>query len=312
MQDSMKKRNIPFGYQYQNGVITTHPQEVAVLKHIFSKYQNGLSLLDIANQLNDENVEYQPGVTGWNKSRIMRLIEDERYAGKDVFPAIIDEETRQALIEIKAGKNTQHSTDRSNAIFHLDVPVICPACGQGMSRRHDSRSKKYQQRWVCSNTDCHIVIHKPDDSMLDDITVLLNKAIVNPELVQIPVVDESMSVQTLKAENEIARTLDTLDCDKNILKEKMLECVSLKYVDIDSAPYIAHRLKATLADAEPLSAFSLSLFKKAVQEIHLEKEGTVSIRLINDQMVGKDDENATGDGNAEESGSKDTSENQHS
>lgn len=35
----MKKRNIPFGYQYQNGMITTHPQEVAVLNRIFSEYQ---------------------------------------------------------------------------------------------------------------------------------------------------------------------------------------------------------------------------------------------------------------------------------
>lgn len=308
----MKKRNVPFGYQYQNGLITTHPQEAAVLNRIFSEYQNGLSLLEIASRLNDENIEYQPGVTGWNKSRIMRLIEDERYTGKDNFPAIIDKGTHQAMVEMKAQKNTQHSTDRNHEIFHIDVSVICPTCGGEMVRRHDSRFRKCQQRWICSNADCRTVIHKADSGLLHDITVLLNRVIVNPELVQIPVINESISVQTLKAESEIAWTLDTLDYDKNTLRKKMLECVSLKYTDIDSAPYKAHRLKATLADAEPLSAFSLSLFKRAVQEIHLEKEGTVSIRLINDQMVGKDDENATGDGNAEESGSKDTSENQHS
>ena len=102
----MKKRNIPFGYQYQNGVITAHPQEVTVLNHIFSEYQKGMSLLEIANRLNDDNVEYQPGVTGWNKSRIMRLIEDERYIGKDGFPAIIDEGTHQTMIEMKSLKNT--------------------------------------------------------------------------------------------------------------------------------------------------------------------------------------------------------------
>ena len=79
----MKKRNIPFGYQYQNGVITAHPQEVTVLNRIFSEYQNGCSLLEIANRLNDENIEYQTGVTGWNKSRIMRLIEDVRYSGEE-------------------------------------------------------------------------------------------------------------------------------------------------------------------------------------------------------------------------------------
>ena len=309
----MKKRNIPFGYQYQNGVITTHSQEVSVLNRIFSEYQSGMSLLEIASRLNDENIEYQTGVTGWNKSRIMRLIEDERYTGKGGFPVISDERTHQAMVEIKAQKNTQHGTDRRSEIFHIDVPVICPTCGGEMVRRHDSRFRRCQQRWICSNAECHTVIHKADSDLLHDITVLLNRVIVNPELVQIPANNESApSVQVIKIENEIARTLDTLDYDKNTLRKKMLECVSLKYTDIDSAPYKAHRLKATLADAEPLSAFSLSLFKKAVQEINLEKVGTVSIRVINDPMVGQGVENATGDGNAEESGSKDTSENQHS
>lgn len=130
-----------------------------------------------------------------------------------------------------------------------------------MGRRHDSRFKKCQKRWVCSNAECRIVIFTADSDLLDDITVLLNRAIVNPGLVQIPAVDESTSVQTLKTENEIARTLDTLDYDKNALRKTMLECASLRYADIDSTPYIAHRLKATFVDAEPLSAFSLALFR---------------------------------------------------
>ncbi|MEY8576326.1 recombinase family protein [Oscillospiraceae bacterium 21-37] len=309
----MKKRNIPFGYRYQNGVITTHPQEVAVLKRIFSEYQNGLSLLEIANRLNDDNVGYQPGVTGWNKSRIMRLIEDKRYTGKGGFPAIINGETHHAMVEIKAQKNTQHSTDRTCEIFHIDVPVICPTCGGEMVRRHDSRFKRCQQRWICSNADCRTVIHKADSDLLYDITVLLNRTIVNLDLVQIPAKDESApTVRVLKAENEIARTLDTLDYDKTALRKKMLECVSMKYADIDSAPYIAHRLKATLADAEPLSTFSLALFKRMVQAVHLGKDGTVRLKLINDQMVGKDDENATDSRNAEKSSAENPGKNQHS
>ena len=283
-----------------------------MLNRIFSEYQNGMPLLDIADRLNAENVEYQPGVTGWNKSRIMRLIEDERYTGKGGFPVISDERTHQAMVEIKAQKNTQHGTDRRSEIFHIDVPVICPTCGGEMVRRHDSRFKKCQQRWICSNAECHTVIHKADSDLLHDITVLLNRAIVNPELVQIPVIDDSMSVQTLKAENEIARTLDTLDYDKNTLRKKMLECASLRYADIDSTPYIAHRLKATLADAEPLSVFSLALFKRTVQAIHLGKDGTVSIKVINDQMVGKDDEYATDSEYSAESSAENPGENQHS
>ena len=299
----MKKRNIPFGYQYRNGAITIQPQEAVVLNRIFSEYQNGLSLLEIANRLNDENIAYQTGVTGWNKSRIMRLIEDERYIGKDGFPAIIDEGTHQTMIEMKSLKNTQHSTDRTSEIFHIDVPVICPECGKEMVRRHDSRFKRCQQRWICST--CRTAIHKADSALLDDITVLLNRAIVNPELVLIPADSEyEQSVQVRKAENEIARTLDTVDYDKNALRKKMLESVSLNDADIDSASYTAHRLKAVLADAEPLSTFSLTLFKRVVQEIQLTKDSTVSINLLNGQTVRKDDENATDHGNAEKSGAE--------
>ena len=283
-----------------------------MLNRIFSEYQSGMSLLEIASRLNDENIEYQPGVTGWSKSRIMRLVENERYTGKNGFPAIIDEDTHHAMMEMKAKKNTQHGTDRNHEIFHIDVPVICPTCSGEMVRRHDSRFKKCQQRWICSNADCRTVIHKEDSNLLDDITVLLNRVIVNPELVQISLIDESMSVQTLKAENEIARILDTLDYDKNALRKKMIECVSLKYADINSAPYIAHRLKAVLLDAEPLSAFSLPLFKWTVQAIHLEKDGTVAITFVNNQTIRKDDENATDSNHSAESSTENPGENQHS
>lgn len=309
----MKKRNILFGYQYQDGVITLHPQEVIVIKRIFSEYMSGLSLLEIADQLNAENVEYQPGVTGWNKSRIMRLIEDKKYAGNGGFPAIIDEETHQALLQLKSNKNTQHSTDRSAEIFHIDVPVICPICGNEMNRRHDSRFQKCNQRWLCSNADCHTVIHKPDEELLTDITIVLNQAIVNPEIIQIPVTsDTAPSVQVRKMENEIGRQMDSPDRDKSALQKMMFECVSLKYADIDSAPHIAQRLKAALANAGPLSNFSMAIFKKAVKEIYLERDGAVSIKLINNQVVGKDDEHGTDDGNAQESGSQNPRQSEHS
>ncbi len=133
-----------------------------------------------------------------------------------------------------------------------------------------------------------------------------------PELVQISAKVESTSVQTLKAENEIARTLDTLDYDKNTLRKKMLECASLRYADIDSAPYIAHRLKAVFANAELLSTFSLPLFKRTVQAVHLEKDGAVILTLINNQTIRKDDEYAANSNYSAESGAENPSENQHS
>lgn len=94
----MKIRNLPYGYQYENGVITINQKETETVKEIFNEYLNGKSLLKIAERLNAEHIEYMPGVYGWNKSRIKRLIEDERYLGVKGYPPIIDEDMHNKLI----------------------------------------------------------------------------------------------------------------------------------------------------------------------------------------------------------------------
>lgn len=82
-------RTIPYGYRYENGAVTINPDESNIIQRIFSEYLHGQSLLNIAADLNTDCIEYRPGVIVWNKSRIMRLIEDERYIGTDTFPALI-------------------------------------------------------------------------------------------------------------------------------------------------------------------------------------------------------------------------------
>lgn len=79
----MKIRNLPYGYQYENGIITINQKETEAVKEIFNEYLGGKSLLKIAERLNAEHIEYMPGVYGWNKSRIKRLIEDKRYFDKN-------------------------------------------------------------------------------------------------------------------------------------------------------------------------------------------------------------------------------------
>ena len=86
----MKKRNIPFGYQWENGVITAHPTESKIVIGIFTAYITGQSLLQIAEALNKNGVEYLPGVVKWNKARLKRMIEDARYLGTESFPAIVE------------------------------------------------------------------------------------------------------------------------------------------------------------------------------------------------------------------------------
>lgn len=103
----MKIRNIPFGYQMENGRITPHPAESETVREIFTAYLDGQSLLQIANSLNERNIEYMPGVTGWNKARLKRIIEDERYLGSESYPAMIGQADFSEAQKIKAERNTQ-------------------------------------------------------------------------------------------------------------------------------------------------------------------------------------------------------------
>lgn len=158
-----------------------------------------------------------------------------------------------------------------------------------MRRRHDSRLKNGIQRWTCQNTDCRKLIAKADEELLDEITNLLNIVIANPDMIRIQTAtDQEPSIEVRRLDNEINRTLEGFDFDKDDLRKKMLRCVSLKYQEIVPEAYTTKRLRADFADANLLSAFSDNLFARTIKAIRLSENGAVSIILINDQQIGKE------------------------
>lgn len=281
----MKNRNIVFGYQYQNGCVVIHPNERDTVIRIFRTYQSGKSLLKIAEMLNRDGIEYMPGVVGWNKARLMRIIEDKRYLGDNTYPAMIDELMYERLKLLKASKNNQKNIDRAADIFRLDVPLICSNCGTPMLRRYE----KGRTTWSCRNCECKQSIKLNDDALIRQIVEQMNQFIENPDLIEIPdTPDFAPSIEVTKCNNEISRMLETHGIDKDSLRKKMLEAVSLKYRDINPTVHIAKRMKADFEKSSPLSAFSAKLCSRTVKAVRLYPDCTVSLILINDQTVGKE------------------------
>ena len=87
----MKCRSVLYGYNCVGGNVEFNDDEKIVVLNIFRMYSVGESLLKIAECLNEQRVEYNAGVCGWNKARLARIIADERYTGKNGYPRIIDE-----------------------------------------------------------------------------------------------------------------------------------------------------------------------------------------------------------------------------
>ena len=287
MQKEVKNRRIPFGYRIANGKIELAEHESQAVISIFKAYRDGSSLLAIAESLNEQRIEYLPGITGWNKARIKRIIENERYTGKGDYPAIIDRAEYEASAGIKKDRNTQNGTDRKKEIYKLGVKVFCASCGSEMKRQTDMR-QRIEQCWICSGESCGIRVRKADSSLLADVTELMNVLIAEPSMVQMEANQSATPLELRRLENEIGRMLDTADFDRKVLVQNMLERASLKYQSIDSKPYIARRLKAAFERSGLLSEFSNEFFDRTVKSILLDADGTVSIRLINDQIIGKE------------------------
>ena len=91
-------------------------------------------------------------------------------------------------------------------------------------------------------------------------------------------------------ENELLSDLEgTIGFDKEALKQKMLTCVSEKYKCLGTEVTTAQSLKDTFKSASPLTAYDSALADQAVSEIHLQRNGEISLTLINGQRIGKEE-----------------------
>lgn len=224
----MKIRNIPFGYQMENGIITLHPAESEAVKNIFTAYLNGQSLLQIANSLNERSIEYMPGVTGWNKARLKRIIDDSR---------------------------TPH-----------------------------------KEKWICRS--CGMAIKISDDQLLAAITECTNAIIAAPTLLHHESPQADQPPASLRMRNEIGRMLDSTVIDKDSLKNRIFECASLVYSELDTAERITEHLRAVFENTKPLSCYHPRLMEQTVSAVILHTDQTVSLILKNGQEIRKEKSDA--------------------
>lgn len=287
----MRNRTTAFGYQYLQGKLTINPCEANTLNRIFSCYLKGMSLLNIAEMLNAEKVEYSPGVVGWNKSRLMRILENRKYLGDEKHPPLIEAEIYEKVQNIKLSKNTQKQTDRNADIFQINLPVICESCGTKMRRRHDSRYE-CKQRWICQNTHCRNIVNISDEEFLSKVTDCLNIVIQNQSIIDKEISPKDIQRdESRKIEDEITKQIDSLKFDKKAIKAKVMKLVSIKYKEIDPTPYTIKQLKGYFKNTSHLKSFSAKLCMHTVKSIRLGTRKNIEIILINDQVIRKEKNN---------------------
>ncbi len=280
----MRNRNIPFGYRYQNGVLAVHPQESQTVRTVFAAYLSGEPLSKIAAHLTAKLVEYLPGRCQWDKARVKRILDNDKYIGAGNFPQLISEKQFQMAHQKKESANTnRHSMDEDIKLFK--GLTHCHHCGGPMVRRMDSRFEN-PVTWKCPR--CGYFLPLPDEEFKQRVFLLQKKLVDKPLLAEKEEDDILVtSMEARRLTNEIFRKLDSGVYSEDELVNLALQCAAKNYEAITSARHITDRLTATLLHAGPLSAFDRTLFEKTVSEIRLTRKGEILLKLQNGVFIGE-------------------------
>lgn len=277
----MKNRYTPFGYCVRNGKIVVVPNEAEVVQRIFSEYISGESLKNIAASLTAGKIEYLPEKWQWNKNRIVRIINDERYLGNEIYDSIIDEIIFKQAQNIKLLRNTQTEYVRDKVISSSVTPIICGKCGYPTHRIHDKRSK-FKQKHVCTYPKCHAEYLISDDEMVQMISRLLEEA--NLTLERTAASSDLLEIHRL--EQELARTIEYHDIDVEKIRAMIFECANKKYQAISQGRENYDKLKHDLNN--PQFKINRQTVMELVSQIKLVSDEEIQITLISGQVLGKE------------------------
>lgn len=285
----MKNRKFPYGYEMRNGMIVVHQKEADMVKGIFNQYLNGENLKKIAERLMENQIEFLPGEYGWNKSRIKRMIEDERYIGADNYPVIIDENTFKKANAEKHNRRTNINPVITAEKKLLTHRVICSNCRRRLFH-HTDNSLKNSEKWFCKNKGCKFSVNMTVTELEYEITEILNLLTSQPKLVEYEKTDipAESSLEIIRTENEIERQLESIDFDKNEIQNMILQCAAKKYDAYKGVRHITDRLKADFEKSSPLSTFNAELFDRTVSAVIINNDKKVSLKLKNNKIVSKE------------------------
>lgn len=281
--DNMKKnRNIPFGYTMQKGEIVEEPTERQAIIYIFKLYLDGRSMSEIARQMNISQISYNGITFDWNKNMVKRILENEKYLGKDGYPVLIDNDIFLRANARKKSKATSVN-EISEELKIIRSLTYCTECGHRLSRIGGNTQT---DKWDCRNPECSRFNYRLTDNMIKDILLhILNAVIANPDLLN---TDSEISsyepgIEVKCQQNEINRLMDNPQIDTEKTKTEILKLAELKYecCTYDEGPQKTEYLKELLSGKEQLNTINYDLLKSCVSRILIGHFYTIEIEFIN-------------------------------
>ena len=285
--EKMKKnRNIPFGYTMQKGEIVEEPTESQAVKDIFNLYLNGKSMSEIARQMSISQISYNGITFDWNKNMVKRILENEKYLGKDGYPVLIDNETFNHANARKKSKATSVN-EISEELQIIRSLTYCKECGHRLSRIGGNTQT---DKWDCRNSECSRFNYRLTDNMIKDILLhILNAVIANPDLLDTDseISGYTPSIKVKCQQNELNRLMDNPQIDSEKVKTEILRLAELKYdcCTYNDSPQKTEYLKELISGREQLNIIDYDLLKSCVSRILIGHFYTIEIEFINGVII---------------------------
>ena len=273
-----KTRFIPYGYTIREGRTVIEHTEAEIIREIFDEYIKGASLKDIAENLTQRRIPYTEKTDVWDKARIARIIDNAKYIGDEEYDPIIDEDTYEGAVSMKAARQRNTVQKECEGIALLRNRVKCEDCGSPMVRRICSK-RHVKESWTCQNAECGKRHRISDGDLLQKITILMNRIIENSELL-IPkpktrIVD-SPTVANLQ--RQVDAELGKDHPSEEYIVEKISDIASQLYKESQAKKIIVAQIARKRASMmKPQENFNCDYFSDLIDYITLSSSGKVRL-----------------------------------
>ena len=132
------RNRITYGYKISDGEIRTDENQREIVLKIFESYLEGNSIRQVMQELNEAGIP-SPNGKPWVHGAVGNVLENNRYAGENQYPAIISKEmfeqaqARRQEISKKLGRTAK--AEREKPVYN--GMVFCGECGRKYWRLHN-------------------------------------------------------------------------------------------------------------------------------------------------------------------------------
>lgn len=257
-----KQRSLPFGYTMENGMIATEKAEARIVRRIFKLYESGESLVSISAALTKQGVPYSTVNPAWNKHKVKRILDNERYTGTGNLPVILDQAVFDRTREMHDLKTRVLQTSIDSSEKQIWKGLTCAECN-GRLKRIGGRCTGIT---LLECEGCGARIRLTTDTLMQTLQERFHEAMAIREHSE----PYTPTAEILRLQNEIGRKLES-PTDKQAIRKLILQAAAKRYA-LCPSPVQAIRDKPS---AEP----DWRAYREYVETAQIDSAGEIIIRL---------------------------------